>query len=95
MSQTIPSVEVLVQMAEQQLAQYPQYRGHWNGWQRVRVTRDLKTKLGLAFRAGDVVLMNPTSIHTSPNVRGEFVMCYSFRNKVDTSIKLADTERID
>ncbi len=74
--------QTLVAQAEAQLAQYPQYRGHWDGWRVGRITRDVKTKLGVAFKRDDVVLYTDD--------RGaRFVTAYSFRNRVDTSIARA------
>lgn len=38
--------------------QYPQYRGHWNGWVAGVVTQEHRSKGGVQAAAGDVVLMH-------------------------------------
>lgn len=35
---------------------FPQYRGHFDEWVLVRISRTIETKLGVAFVAGDVTL---------------------------------------
>lgn len=35
---------------------FPQYRGHFAGWKVVRVPRTIRTKMGLAFEAGDLTI---------------------------------------
>ena len=42
--------------AEAKHAQYPQYAGHWDGWGLVQVTRRVKTKMGEAFKKGEIAL---------------------------------------
>src|SRR5829696_5779253 len=39
--------------------QYPQYVGHWDNWRVAEVTRPVRTKMGQAFRAGELVLVAP------------------------------------
>lgn len=48
--------ETLKRQAEQQVAQYPQYRGHFDGYVLVVVNRNVRTKLGHAFRRGEVAI---------------------------------------
>lgn len=85
----------LVAQAESQLAQYPQYEGHWDDWTVGLVKRDIKTKAGLAFRKGDAVLVQPiirdlteSSFAKRKNKLG--VTAYSFRNRCDTGLWLDD-----
>jgi hypothetical protein len=98
--QTIPSVAVLTAMASQQLAAYPQYANYHAGWVRAQVNKDVKTKLGLAFRKGDVVLVDPkvrdlTGQSFAKRKELRSVTAYSFRNKVHTSVWLSDVTFID
>lgn len=86
--------EQLIQQAESQLSAYPQYKGHWNNWVVVKVLKTIKTKLGVAFHAGDLVLANPI-LRTNEYVRRNpkrFVTCYSFRNQCDTSVPLSNVD---
>jgi hypothetical protein len=49
----------LVAEADTAHLQYPQYREHWDGWRVAEVTRRFRTKLGVAFEPGDLVLVSP------------------------------------
>jgi hypothetical protein len=83
--------------AERAHAQYPQYAGHWDGWELAEVTRRVTTKGGLAFEPGDLVLRNPKTRTEQVPPRGrwtsidewvpkQFVTCYSFRREGDVSV---------
>ena len=86
--------------AEAKHAQYPQYVGHWDGWRIAEITRTVRTKLGTAFEAGDLVLVSTTvrEERIPPTGRGSagtpyadwpvkrFATAYSYRNGIDTSI---------
>lgn len=75
--------EEVVEAAERAHAQYPQYDVHWRDpkWRLARVTKRVRTKMGLAFEAGDV-----TIAHEREDEEGEWVTAYSLRNECDTSI---------
>jgi hypothetical protein len=62
-------------------SQWPQYRGHWDGpeWKLVQMSARTRTKLGVAFEAGDITLA-----HRDPQFRGWFA--YSVRNNIDTLV---------
>src|SRR6185295_1878541 len=62
--------------ADKAHAAYPQYRGHWDGWKLGRVIRDVETKAGVAFRAGDLALYNPAR----PFFPDSPITTYSVRN---------------
>ena len=64
---------------------YPQYAGHWDGWELGQIAHDVKTKRGLAFQKGDLVLVNPRSMGFDFEVLAPLV-AYSWRNRVDTAI---------
>lgn len=76
------------------LAQYPQYKGHFDNYVLVRVTKRIKTKGGVAFEAGDVSIANPnTTVCESGRYKGRrFVTVWSARRMVDTSIKCQDVQ---
>lgn len=78
--------------AETTHREFPQYEGHWDGWIPVRVVRTVRTKMGVAFLAGDVSLMRPED----PKMRVIFgprnPTVYSFRNKCDTSVPFGSVE---
>lgn len=78
------TLETIRLIAEQKHAQYPQYRGHWDGWKLCVVTKNQKTKLGNAFYAGEIAMYNPNEIRTHEN--GTFYTVYSVNNGVDTSV---------
>jgi hypothetical protein len=95
----MPSVDLsatftsLVSIASAQVAQYPQYKGHFAGYKLVRIKREVKTKAGLAFAVGEYAIA--TSVRDElPNLpsSGRFVTVWSRRTKVDTSVKTTDVE---
>lgn len=73
----------IVRFAQALHALYPQYVNHWTGseWALVRVKRDVETKLGQAFRAGDVTIAKPPLW-----IGGEWTV-YSIRNGIDTRVQ--------
>lgn len=73
--------EYVIAMADAEHRQYPQYRDHWSGpeWRVATITRDIRTKMGVAFVAGDVTIVRPDD---DPH----YVTAYSARNRIDTTI---------
>lgn len=74
----------VIEQAEAAHAQYPQYRGHWDGdeWVLVQFKRRVTTKLGDAFLPGDITLARMDD-DTYPTA-------YSLRNRIDTSVRHTD-----
>lgn len=70
--------------AEAQVAAYPQYAGHFEGYTLVHFTRRVRTKAGVAFEKGDVALLAPRSKQWTAGYRA----VWSLRNAVDTSVPL-------
>lgn len=79
--------------------QYPQYAGHWDGleWALARVRKPIRTKMGLSFEKGDITIVKPDDIEPSPYHahKGPFVVAYSLRTHIDTSIALRDIELLE
>ncbi len=74
---------VLKQRAAAQVAMYPQYNGHFRSYVLCRIRADLKTKMGLAFKEGEVAICDPqVGFGGSPSFRN----VWSMRNAVDTSV---------
>lgn len=79
----------LIARAAAQNAKYPQYQGHFDQYILVRIKRRLKTKMGVAFEAGELAIAQ-----ASVKVADEFCFqpgkkfrtVYSLSNQVDTSI---------
>ena len=74
--------------AQRAHARWPQYAGHWetDEWRVVRVTRRVRTKLGVAFEAGDLTILRiepPDERFGLPALH----MAYSWRNRCDTAIR--------
>lgn len=76
-----------------QVAQWPQYNGHFAGYKLVKLKRDVKTKAGLAFTQGEYAIAAPRrdEMPTLPS-SGKFVTVWSRRNKIDTSVRVAEIE---
>jgi hypothetical protein len=79
-----------IKRAEAALAQYPQYRGHWNDHQVVEVKRRIRTKLGLAFTRGEWTIAKVFQGDPSLGLDGGSVSAWSFSNRCDTVIAAAD-----
>jgi hypothetical protein len=82
--------DAIVAIANNHNAAYPQYAGHWDGseWYAVRIVKDVKTKLGLAFQAGEVTIARADRGDGYAHPKGwTFLTAYSVRNKIDTSIR--------
>lgn len=85
--------ESLKSIAATQISQYPQYKGHFTIYRLVRVKREVKTKMGLAFASGEYAIATPVRDEL-PNLpsSGRFVTVWSRRNKIDTSVRTTDVE---
>lgn len=71
--------QTLMETAQLAHEQYPQYSGCWAAadWKLVRVNRQVKTKLGVAFEAGDI------SLGRRNWLLGDWTV-YSVRNQINT-----------
>lgn len=76
-----------------QVAQHSQYKNHFEHYRLVRLTRDVKTKAGLAFAKGEYAIAIE-AVDALPHLpsSGKFVTVWSRRNKMDTSVRVADVE---
>lgn len=82
-------LEHLKKLAAEQVAQYPQYAGHFDGYTLVRVKRAIRTKLGLAFEAGEMAIAIKSRDILTGKAR---VTVWSLRNGVDTGVRPSDVE---
>lgn len=90
----------VIATANAQNAGYPQYAGYWDGpeWFVVRITKTVKTKMGVAFDAGEITLarwsrMDPRDLAVV-GPRPLFVTAYSIQNRINTSVKAGDVEQL-
>jgi hypothetical protein len=69
--------------AEAAHASWPQYEGYWSGdrWQLGFIKRTTRTRMGVAFREGDVVLYRTREDALM------YVTAYSVRNGVETALE--------
>jgi hypothetical protein len=76
-----------------QVARYPQYKNHFTSYRLVRITRDVKTKMGLAFARGEYAIATEKKdeLPGLPS-NGKYVTVWSRRNKIDTSVRVSDVE---
>jgi hypothetical protein len=79
--------------ATQQVAQWPQYAGHFSGYKLVRIKSEVKTKAGIAFASGEYALATKhrDELPGLPS-SGRFITVWSRRNKVDTSVRATEVE---
>jgi hypothetical protein len=89
------TLESLKALAAKQVAQYPQYKGHFTRYRLVRIKCDVKTKAGLAFARGEYAIATEKTDEL-PNLpsSGKFATVWSRRNQVDTSVRVTDVEWI-
>jgi hypothetical protein len=75
--------QALIAQANNDLAKYPQYKGHFDHYVTVVVVKAVKTKLGQAFRMGELAIARP-----EPHVSNgkTFYTVYSHTNRCDTSV---------
>jgi hypothetical protein len=73
---------------------YPQYRNHWDGWSVGVMRRRVETKMGVAFEAGDLVLVKPRDSYHFRITTFEDT-AYSWRNGIDTRVSITDVIRFD
>jgi hypothetical protein len=101
--------QTLVAEATEAFKRYPQYEGHWDGWRVAEITRRVRTKLGVAFEAGDLVLVAPethteripprdpfeaASLPYEDWPTKEFASAYSRRNGITTAVPVAYVREI-
>lgn len=66
------------------LGGYEQYNGHWAEFAPIRIVRKVRTKMGVAFEAGDITLGKWETCEWDNTKR---IVAFSFRNCVDTVIR--------
>lgn len=70
------AADAIRETAERDHAQYPQYRGHWDGWTAVKFRKVVKNKRGqVAFEPGDISIVSPDG-----------TVAYSWRKKIDLQV---------
>lgn len=71
----------------------PQYKHHFVAYRLVRVMRDIKTKMGLAFARGEYAIATEKKdeLPGLPS-SGKYVTVWSRKNKIDTSVRVSDVE---
>jgi hypothetical protein len=79
---------MLKKAAEAQVAAYPQYKGHFDSYILVQVTRKVTTKGGLAFNKNELALAKAEthSPECGPFVGKQFRTVWSANNGCDVSI---------
>ena len=93
LNQSAPSADNVRACAERQMAAYPQYANHWDGWILVRCVRDVVGKGGLRFAVGDVAIMNPNPDRSAEyGIPAGCVTVYSVRGSVDCTV---DADRFE
>ena len=79
--------------AEKQVAQYPQYKGHFDiGWQLAVIKNDVRTKMGLAFEKGEVIIAKTENGLCAPWFNPIRILGWSVKNRIATSVNHWDIE---
>lgn len=77
----------LRKVAADQMAAFPQYAGRFEKMALGRAKRDVSTKLGLAMKKGEPILIEA---FPSEGLTDEFVTIWSFRNRCLTQVRAKD-----
>ena len=75
--------------AARQMTAFPQYAGRFDGMVVARAKREVKTKLGVAMKKGEIVLIDPGVFGN-----GEFTTIWSMSNRCHTSIRTRDLDLV-
>jgi hypothetical protein len=86
------SLRMLVGDAKAAMAKYPQYATHFNGYMLCRIRKTIKTKMGVAFRAGEIAIFNPGK--PEHGFGGLTYPVWSRTNQIDTCLPATDFEPI-
>ncbi len=86
------TINELKAMAADQVKQYPQYNGKFESWLPGIVCKDIRTKAGLAFKAHELVIVEPgvRRFTDLSKRKREMVTAWSYRNRIATSIDRKD-----
>ena len=77
----------IVNLAVSQNAQWPQYKGYWEGseWKLVIGKQTIRSKLGVALEKGEVVIARPLTGQSAIQNPG-CIELYSARNRCNTIV---------
>lgn len=89
--EVLAKAEAARQHAIHYSAPYPQYDGAFDDMVPVRVTRRVRTKMGVAFRAGDVSVAEP-DVEPADEWSGPSRTVWSVRNGIKTLIAAEHVE---
>lgn len=90
LSATLKSLQAI---ATAQVVQWPQYKNHFTNYRLVKITKDITTKAGLAFKCGEYAIAteHQDALPHLPS-SGKFVTVWSRRNQIDTSVRVTCVE---
>jgi len=83
------TVRAIREIARQAHKDFPQYEGHWDGpeWSLAVVLRRVRTKAGVAFVRGELVIAK----HDADPLDGhQRAVAYSVNNRIDTVLRTKD-----
>lgn len=89
--------QCLTVQAAEQVKLYPQYRGHFDAYRVVQITKLVKTKMGLAFEKGEMAIARPEIRHffRPDGTQGLSVTVWSMKNRCDVSVPAKHVEITD
>jgi hypothetical protein len=89
-------LENLKTRAAAQVAEYPQYAGHFDGYVLVRIVKPQRTKMGVAFTLNEIAIARPDvrTISEGRFTGRKMRTVWSMHNKIDTSIPASDVEAV-
>ena len=88
------NVSLLRDLAASTMVRYPQYDGHFAKYEICRITREIRTKAGRAFAAGEIVIARKPDPKTDFHFPGtpRFITAWSYANTIDTSVPAGAVE---
>jgi len=87
--------ELLIKNAQDQMKFCPQYRNYFDDWVLVKVTKEIKTKLGLAFDEDEISIAIPNSMFPIDFNGMDFTSVWSFKTQITTSVPSKNVTFID
>lgn len=82
----------LIAKAKEQVKQYPQYDKLFDNCVVVKIRKNIKTKMGLAFEKDEITLAEP-SVRSFIDLNGKrrtMMTVWSYKNRIHTSINAKD-----
>lgn len=94
MSRRAEEARKSLESARERTEGLPQYEGKFEDWVPVRVTREVRTKMGLAFERGEIAIAAPRSRNYDGWTERTRTV-WSRRNEIQTTVRSTAVEDLE